>query len=78
MQNSSNLKSLETSAAFSMETWNERAFREAGIHAAFVQDNHSRSVRNALRGLHYQIKQSQGKLVHRLLRPAAGALHSLG
>lgn len=46
-----------------METWNERAFREAGIEATFVQDNHSRSVKNTLRGLHYQIKQPQGKLV---------------
>ena len=48
---------------FFMETWNEQAFREAGINATFVQDNHSRSVKNTLRGLHYQIKQPQGKLV---------------
>ena len=48
---------------FFMETWNEKAFREAGITASFVQDNHSRSVKNTLRGLHYQIKQPQGKLV---------------
>ncbi|MHA7925088.1 MAG: dTDP-4-dehydrorhamnose 3,5-epimerase [Marinobacter sp.] len=48
---------------FFMETWNEKAFREAGIDATFVQDNHSRSVKNTLRGLHYQIKQLQGKLV---------------
>ncbi len=48
---------------FFMETWNEKAFREAGIDAIFVQDNHSRSVKNTLRGLHYQIKQPQGKLV---------------
>ncbi|MCC1495743.1 dTDP-4-dehydrorhamnose 3,5-epimerase [Alcanivorax sp. 1008] len=48
---------------FFMETWNEKAFREAGINVAFVQDNHSRSVKNTLRGLHYQIKQPQGKLV---------------
>lgn len=48
---------------FFMETWNELAFREAGINATFVQDNHSRSVKNTLRGLHYQIKQPQGKLV---------------
>jgi len=46
-----------------METWNEKAFRDAGIDATFVQDNHSRSVKNTLRGLHYQIKQPQGKLV---------------
>jgi dTDP-4-dehydrorhamnose 3,5-epimerase len=48
---------------FFMETWNEKAFREAGINTAFVQDNHSRSIKNTLRGLHYQIKQPQGKLV---------------
>lgn len=48
---------------FFMETWNEKAFRDAGINATFVQDNHSRSVRNTLRGLHYQVKQPQGKLV---------------
>jgi dTDP-4-dehydrorhamnose 3,5-epimerase len=48
---------------FFMETWNERAFSEAGIDANFVQDNHSRSVKNTLRGLHYQVKQPQGKLV---------------
>lgn len=48
---------------FFMETWNEKAFHEAGIDATFVQDNHSRSVRNTLRGLHYQIKHPQGKLV---------------
>ena len=48
---------------FFMETWNARAFKEAGIDADFVQDNHSRSVKNTLRGLHYQIKQPQGKLV---------------
>ena len=46
-----------------METWNEQAFREAGINATFVQDNHSRSVKNTLRGLHYQVRQPQGKLV---------------
>jgi dTDP-4-dehydrorhamnose 3,5-epimerase len=49
---------------FFMETWNERVFREAGIDATFVQDNHSRSVRNTLRGLHYQLPpHAQGKLV---------------
>ena len=49
---------------FLFEAFNRRTFREAtGIDAEFVQDNHSRSVRNALRGLHYQILQSQGKLV---------------
>lgn len=48
---------------FFMETWNARAFAEAGINATFVQDNHSRSVQHTLRGLHYQIQQPQGKLV---------------
>jgi len=49
---------------FLFESYNRRSFREAtGIDVEFVQDNHSRSVRHALRGLHYQIKQAQGKLV---------------
>lgn len=48
---------------FFMETWNARVFAEAGIDNTFVQDNHSRSVQNTLRGLHYQIRQPQGKLV---------------
>jgi dTDP-4-dehydrorhamnose 3,5-epimerase len=49
---------------FFFESYNEKTFREkTGIAASFVQDNHSRSARNVLRGLHYQIKQPQGKLV---------------
>jgi dTDP-4-dehydrorhamnose 3,5-epimerase len=49
---------------FFMETFNARSFHElTGIDQEFVQDNHSRSVKGVLRGLHYQIKQSQGKLV---------------
>ncbi len=49
---------------FFFESFNERAFAQAtGIAAKFVQDNHSRSVRNTLRGLHYQVQQPQGKLV---------------
>jgi dTDP-4-dehydrorhamnose 3,5-epimerase len=49
---------------FFFESYNERAFAEAtGTTAKFVQDNHSRSVRNTVRGLHYQIRQPQGKLV---------------
>jgi len=49
---------------FFFESYNERAFAEAtGVSAKFVQDNHSRSVKNTLRGLHYQIQQAQGKLV---------------
>ena len=45
------------------ESWNARVFAELGIEATFVQDNHSRSHRNVLRGLHYQIRHAQGKLV---------------
>lgn len=49
---------------FFFECYNARAFAAAtGIDAAFVQDNHSRSAKNVLRGLHYQIRQPQGKLV---------------
>jgi dTDP-4-dehydrorhamnose 3,5-epimerase len=48
---------------FFLESFNERSMREIGIDAHFVQDNHSRSQRNVLRGLHYQINQPQGKLV---------------
>lgn len=48
---------------FFMETWNDQSFRQAGINTSFVQDNHSRSVKHTLRGLHYQVKKPQGKLV---------------
>jgi dTDP-4-dehydrorhamnose 3,5-epimerase len=48
---------------FFFESWEERKFAAAGLDAKFVQDNHSRSTRNILRGLHYQIQQPQGKLV---------------
>lgn len=48
---------------FFMETWQRRKFAEGGIDHDFVQDNHSRSVKGTLRGLHYQIRQPQGKLV---------------
>lgn len=48
---------------FFLESWHKRKFAEAGLDIEFVQDNHSRSVRNTLRGLHYQIQQPQGKLV---------------
>ena len=59
---------FEDERGYFAETWNARAFAEAGIDASFVQDNHSRSARGVLRGLHYQIEQAQGKLV----RVAAG------
>ena len=48
---------------FFLESFNERTMREIGIDVHFVQDNHSRSQRNVLRGLHYQLGQPQGKLV---------------
>jgi dTDP-4-dehydrorhamnose 3,5-epimerase len=48
---------------FFLESFNEKEMRSIGIDAHFVQDNHSRSARNVLRGLHYQINQPQGKLV---------------
>lgn len=49
---------------FFFESFNQIAFEEAtGLKRNFVQDNHSRSVKNVLRGLHYQIRQPQGKLV---------------
>jgi dTDP-4-dehydrorhamnose 3,5-epimerase len=48
---------------FFLESFNEREMQKIGIDAHFVQDNHSRSARNVLRGLHYQIIQPQGKLV---------------
>jgi dTDP-4-dehydrorhamnose 3,5-epimerase len=55
---------------FFFESYNRRAFESVGIDAEFVQDNHSRSRRGVLRGLHYQIQHAQGKLV----RVTAGAV----
>ncbi|OPX34443.1 MAG: dTDP-4-dehydrorhamnose 3,5-epimerase [Desulfobacteraceae bacterium 4484_190.1] len=49
---------------FFFESYNRRSFEEmTGVKTPFVQDNHSRSGKNVLRGLHYQIRQPQGKLV---------------
>ena len=48
---------------FFMESWNAATFREAGLDFHFVQDNHSRSAKGVLRGLHFQIPNPQGKLV---------------
>ncbi len=56
-------KVLTDERGFFMETWQSRRFRDAGIDASFVQDNFSQSSKDTLRGLHYQIKQPQGKLV---------------
>jgi dTDP-4-dehydrorhamnose 3,5-epimerase len=55
---------------FFMESFNQKAFNECtGLDATFVQDNHSRSSKGVLRGLHYQLQQPQGKLV-RVVRGA--------
>jgi dTDP-4-dehydrorhamnose 3,5-epimerase len=48
---------------FFMETWSARGFAEIGLNMPFVQDNHSRSAKGVLRGLHYQLRETQGKLV---------------
>lgn len=48
---------------FFLESWNERVFERAGLNVHFRQDNHSRSLRNVVRGLHYQLERPQGKLV---------------
>ncbi|MES9906217.1 MAG: dTDP-4-dehydrorhamnose 3,5-epimerase [Sedimenticola sp.] len=58
------------SRGFFLETYREDTLRQVGISERFVQDNHSRSTRGILRGLHYQLTQPQGKLV----RVARGAV----
>jgi len=59
---------------FFYESYNERAFADAtGLRVHFVQDNHSRSGKNVLRGLHYQVRQPQGKLV----RVTAGEIYDV-
>ncbi len=55
---------------FFLESYNQKSFEAIGLGQTFVQDNHSRSARNVLRGLHYQLGQPQGKLV----RVVAGAI----
>nr|MCS5595479.1 dTDP-4-dehydrorhamnose 3,5-epimerase family protein [Porticoccaceae bacterium] len=45
-----------------METWRQSVFDERGLNTTFVQDNHSKSNRGTLRGLHYQLSHPQGKL----------------
>jgi dTDP-4-dehydrorhamnose 3,5-epimerase len=47
-----------------LETYNEKKYSDAGLNVVFVQDNHSHSVRNVLRGLHYQLSHPQGKLIY--------------
>jgi dTDP-4-dehydrorhamnose 3,5-epimerase len=58
---------------FFQETYREDAFAELGIDVAFVQDNHSRSQRGVLRGMHFQVGEGQAKLV----RCARGAIHDV-
>jgi dTDP-4-dehydrorhamnose 3,5-epimerase len=59
---------------FFFESFNERKFRDlTGVTLPFVQDNHSKSAKGVLRGLHYQLQQAQGKLV----RVAAGSVYDV-
>jgi dTDP-4-dehydrorhamnose 3,5-epimerase len=51
------------SRGFFLESYNKRTLADLGIEAEFVQDNQSHSVKNVLRGLHYQVEQEQGKLI---------------
>jgi len=53
---------LRDARGFFMETYHRRRFAELGITDSFVQDNHSRSLKNTLRGLHYQLRRPQAKL----------------
>jgi len=55
-------KVFRDARGFFLETYNWNRFAELGIHETFVQDNHSRSTRGTLRGLHYQLRHSQAKL----------------
>jgi dTDP-4-dehydrorhamnose 3,5-epimerase len=54
---------FEDSRGFFFESYNRREFIKHGLDVTFVQDNHSRSVKNTLRGLHFQVNPGQGKLV---------------
>jgi dTDP-4-dehydrorhamnose 3,5-epimerase len=56
-------KVFEDARGYFLESYNEKDMMEAGVGERFVQDNHSYSVRNVVRGLHYQIRHPQGKLV---------------
>ena len=57
-------KVFEDSRGFFMETYNAERYAEHGMTHSFVQDNHSKSSKGTLRGLHYQLGKPQGKLVH--------------
>jgi len=58
---------------FFMESWNRKTFQQLGLDLDFVQDNHSRSAKGVLRGLHYQLHRPQGKLV----RVSSGAVYDV-
>ncbi|MFC4293248.1 dTDP-4-dehydrorhamnose 3,5-epimerase [Sphingorhabdus arenilitoris] len=58
---------------FFYESWNEQTFAALGLDLTFVQDNHSKSAKGVLRGLHYQIEKPQGKLV----RVTAGSVYDV-
>ncbi|OGA06122.1 MAG: dTDP-4-dehydrorhamnose 3,5-epimerase [Betaproteobacteria bacterium RIFCSPHIGHO2_12_FULL_69_13] len=65
---------FEDARGLFFEAYNRRAFHKAiGLDVEFVQDSHSRSARNVLRGLHYQVRQAQGKLV----RVAEGEIYDV-
>ena len=67
-------KKFGDSRGYFFESFNQRVFDElSGSSVAFVQDNQSRSARGVLRGLHYQVRQAQGKLV----RVLEGAIHDV-
>lgn len=58
---------------FFLESWNDSGFADVGLDVRFVQDNHSRSAKGILRGLHYQTQHTQGKLV----RVTAGEVYDV-
>ena len=60
-------KLIEDERGFFFESWNDRTWAQIGLEIRFVQDNHSRSTAGCLRGLHYQIENTQGKLVRATL-----------
>ncbi|MBF0228912.1 MAG: dTDP-4-dehydrorhamnose 3,5-epimerase [Desulfamplus sp.] len=55
---------FEDSRGFFLETWHKKRYEKEGINVSFVQDNHSRSKKGVVRGLHYQLKNPQAKLVY--------------
>jgi dTDP-4-dehydrorhamnose 3,5-epimerase len=58
------LEVFNDSRGFFLETFHQRKYEEGGVGRGFVQDNHSHSQRNTLRGLHYQLNNPQGKLIY--------------